>query len=268
MWPLRCCSQFAALLMTALAASMAAADLPSNGSAGSEPNTYPNSGPNGFNYHPQDVTDSALRAKLVASITEELSQLKPAGGKREENDWFAFGTIDLQDHQAKVEYPIVQGLRKTAEQIADFMSTKPEDAVRQYRIFGRSKTEKLAQGIVRKARAQSIEGQLEIFKITPPGKRSDDDTFVVGTGVLFKSTRHADIRFEIVKGVKATGNFLLDFILTPEQNTEREWHVFFRCRTEDQATEYRTQLRQWYDTLEAQRSQIAAIYHAKTTRRC
>jgi len=85
---------------------------------------------------------------------------------------------------------------------------------------------------------------------------------------LNTATLHADIRFEILSGVKSAADFLLDFIFNRPTSHLGEWHVFFRGRTEDQATEFRQQMRDWYDSLQAQREQLAAIYHAKSTARC
>ena len=130
-----------------------------------------------------------------------------------------------------MEFPVIQGLQKAAEHIADFMLDKPEEAIRQYRPSARRKTEKAGPGTCsegpgpvdrRAARGLQAEqaGQEKRRRTTSSSAR----------GSSTRSTRHADIRFEIVKGVKETANFLLDFILGAPPNTQRQWHVFFRCR--------------------------------------
>jgi hypothetical protein len=91
---------------------------------------------------------------------------------------------------------------------------------------------------------------------------------VVGTADMNPRTQNADIRFEVLNGVKSAADFLIDFIFARPKDHKGEWHVFYRARTEAQATTYRQQMRDWYDSLEAERAQLAAIYNAKTTRRC
>ena len=100
------------------------------------------------------------------------------------------------------------------------------------------------------------------------GKKSLDDYFVVGTADVNSATQHADVRFEILGGVKSAADFLIDFIFNRPKDHKGEWHVFYRAPTEAKAIEYRQQMRDWYDSLQAQRAQIAAIYKAKTTARC
>ena len=91
---------------------------------------------------------------------------------------------------------------------------------------------------------------------------------MVGTADLNTATQHADIRFEILHGIKATADFLIDFIFNRSKDHKGEWHVFYRAANEAKATDYRQQMRDWYDNLQSQRAQIAAIYNAKTTARC
>ena len=88
------------------------------------------------------------------------------------------------------------------------------------------------------------------------GKKSPDDFFVIGTADLNTTTQHADIRFEILNGVKNAADFLIDFIFNQPKNHQGEWHVFFRGHTEAQAVEYRQKMRDWYDNLEAQRASL------------
>jgi hypothetical protein len=225
--------------------------------------------PNSPDYRPEG-THGPKWNDILQSVKKELGELKLAGGGKKDdvNDYFVLGTIDIQDHKATVEYPIREGLQKAAELMADFMADKPKDAFRKWRGVGRVKNEKAAEGLAKNARAKSIEGQLEAFKPAKPGKKSLDDYFVVGTGELFPATQNADIRFHVVGGTSATASMLLEFILAGSDKTKRMWHVFFRAHTEDEANTYIAQLRNWYDTMEQQRAQMAAIYNAKTTRRC
>ena len=226
--------------------------------------------PNSSDYQSEDSrhSNSGKREALIGTIEKDFDAMKSLGKKDNDADYFVYGTIDIQDHKAAVEYPIEQGMRKAAEAVADFMLDKPARAVRQWKSFGRAKNMKAAEFIKKKARDQSIEGQLEAFKLTKAGKKTLEDYFVVGTAELFPITENADVRFQVTGGTKDTASFLLDFILAGKKETKRQWHVFFRAKTQAEADKYIAQLRSWYDSQEQQRAQIAAIYHARTTRRC
>ena len=230
----------------------------------------PSADPDNTEYRPEGGrSKGAKREEMVDTVEKQFAALKPAGGgKKEETDFFVAATIDLVDHKATVDYPVVEGLRKASEQIADFVLDAPENGIRRWRAFGRAKTQKAAEGLRKNARSQSIEGQLDAFKLSRAGRKSPEDYFVVGTAELFKATQHADVRFQVLNGTSATASFLLDFILSGDSNTQRQWHVFFRAKTDEDANKYIQQLREWYDSQESQRAQIAQIYHARTTRRC
>jgi hypothetical protein len=174
----------------------------------------------------------------------------------------------LLNHHADVEYVVKQGVQQTADFIADFVLGKAQDEIRIWQVFGRAKNQKAAEVLRKKSKAKSIEDQLAAFKRNTPGKKSPDDYFVVGTADLNNVTENANVRFEILNGVKAAADFLIDFVYTCPKNHQGEWHVFYRAGTEAQATQYRQQMRDWYDSQEEQRAQIAAIYKAKTTARC
>jgi len=227
--------------------------------------------PNSSEYRPEgDRKHGPKWDETVQAVKKELSAMKLSGGGKKDDlgDYFVLGTIDIQDHKATLDYPIQQGLQKAAELMADFMADKPKDAFRKWRAVGRVKSEHAAEGLAKNARAKSIDGQLEVFKPAKPGKKSLDDYFVVGTGELFPATQNADIRFHVVGGTQATASMLLEFILAGSDKTKRMWHVFFRAHTQEEADTYIAQLRNWYDTMEQQRAEMAAIYNAKTTRRC
>ena len=230
------------------------------------------SDPNSSDYSPPSTEHrgGAQRDKLVAEIKEKLdaAEIRPPHSKKADDDFFVIGTIDLQDHHAIVDFVIKQGIQPAVDFVAEFVLGKERGMVREWRVFGRAKYAKAAEFLQTKAKADSIEGQLAAFKMSTPGKKSPDDYFVVGTADLNKSTLNANIRFEVLKGIKATADFLIDFIFNSPKNHKGEWHVFFRGRTEAQATDYRQQMRDWYDSMEAERAQLAAIYNARTTVRC
>jgi hypothetical protein len=142
------------------------------------------------------------------------------------------------------------------------------DAVRQWEGLARVKTDKAAQKQIELATAQSIEGRLERFALTGRGKKAADDVFVVGTGELRLADRHADVRFQTMRGTSEVAGFLIAYIVGAPERTQRQWHVFLRVKNEPEADTYLAGLRRDYDAAESYRSTIAAIYGAKTTRRC
>jgi len=194
--------------------------------------------------------------------------MKPAYGKKEEGDLFVVGTIDLRDHHAIVEFAIKEGVQKTAEFIVEFLLGKTTGEIREWRAFHRAKTMKAAEVLLAKAKAESVEGKLGVFKLNTKGKKSPEDYFIVGTADLNTTTLHVDIRFEILNGIKDTADFIIDFILNRPKDHLGKWEVFYRAHTEAQAIDYRQQMRDLYDNLQSQRARIAAIYNAKTTARC
>lgn len=223
----------------------------------------PNS--SGYRGYTSEMTD---RDKQVAAAKESIENIKPLGGGKADGDLFVIGTIVLKNRKATVDYVIKEGVQQTAEFMVDFAPGKSGGGVRELRIFGRAKTQPTADGMLAKAKSQSIEEQLGAFKLSVRGLKSPDDYFVVGTADMNCATLHADIRYEVYGGVKTTADFLIDFIFNRPENHKGEWHVFYRAPTEALAVDYRQQMRNWYDTLQAQRSQIAQIYKAKTTARC
>jgi hypothetical protein len=207
----------------------------------------------------------ADRDKLLESVKEQLAQFKTSN-KKAEDDFFAINTIQVVEHQVTVEYPIYHGEQETAERVADFLGAPPKKAVRKWYVVGRAKTLKAAEGIVAKAKTKSIEGKLAALPLTRIGKRSPDDAFVVGTAEI--KGDHADVRFQVVQGVKDTAHFILDFIFGGGEEAKRQWHVFCRAPNESDANKFVEQLRSDYDRLEAQRQAVAAAYSVRSTRRC
>ena len=147
------------------------------------------------------------------------------------------------------------------------MQGKEPRMVREWRVFARTKNAKAAEAQRLKAKSQSIEDQLAAFKLSTSGKKSPDDYYVIGTADMNSVTQHADIRFEILNGVKSAADFLIDFIFNRPKDHKGEWHVFYRAHNEAQAIDYRQQMRDWYDSLGGPAAEIAAIYNAKTTAR-
>jgi hypothetical protein len=208
------------------------------------------------------------RDKLVESLKQQLAEVKPGKTiKKADNDFFAVSTVELVQHKVTVDYPIYQGEKEAAERLADFLSAPPKDAVRKWWVLGRVKAHKAAENLVTKARAQSIEGKLTAFPMTPrTAKKSADDAFVIGTAEI--QGDHADVRFQVLQGTRDAANFIMEFILSAAEGAKRQWHVFSRAKSEDEADKFVQQLRSDYDRLEAQRQAVADAYNVRTTRRC
>jgi hypothetical protein len=168
-----------------------------------------------------------------------------------------------------VVFEIVKGLKETAAKVADFLSRKDKALVRKWDAFARTKTMAAAQKQLALAKSKSIEAQVAAIPLSKKGgKKSPDDAFVVGTADLRLSDKHADVRFRVIKTVKAVADFLFDYVLAAPVDVKREWHIFYRSHSEEDANKYVAQLRKWYDDLEKQRDAIAAIYSAASTSRC
>ncbi len=252
---------------TAVSNSVAGKSPPANQPGSTQPGSDDPSSPN-YRLPGNEHKATADRDKLVAAIKEKLDSFKPIRAKKADDDLFVVGTIDLQNHHAVVDFPIKKGVQETADFIADFVLGKVQGEIRIWEVFGRAKEMKLAEGLQKKAKAESIESRLDAFRLSTSGKKSSDDYFVVGTADLDTSTLNADIRFEILNGVKAAADFIIDFIYNQPQYHQGEWHVFFRGHTETQAIAYRQKMRDLYDSMEAERARLAAIYNAKSTVRC
>jgi hypothetical protein len=125
--------------------------------------------------------------------------------------------------------------------------------------------------------------------LTGRGKKAADDVFVVGTGELRLANRHADVRFQTMRGTSDVASFLIAYILGAPEQTQRQWHVFIRVKNEPEADQFLAELRRQYDadgvppntgsyaslrptmtpySAQSTQSTIASIYGAKTTRRC
>jgi hypothetical protein len=212
---------------------------------------------------------AADRARLLQSVEEQLAQM-PCTDRTKQSpaDYFVVSMTEAQGQRASVEYRAIAGLKEAAEAVTDFLAGASAKSVRRWEGLARVKTDRAAQKQIELARAQSIEGRLERFPLTGRGKKAADDVFVVGTGELRLATRHADVRFQAMRGTIDVASFLIAYIVGAPERTQRQWHVFLRVKSEPEADTYLTDLRRQYDAAESYRSTIAAIYGAKTARRC
>ncbi|MGO9110359.1 MAG: hypothetical protein ACLP9L_14140, partial [Thermoguttaceae bacterium] len=143
--------------------------------------------PNSPGYHlpRNEYKGGAERDKLLSTIKETLDALTPKPrSKKADEDFFIVGTIDLQNHHAIVDFVIEQGVQTTADFIADFVFGKQSGAIREWRVFARTKTLKAAEVLRAKAKSESIEDRLIAFKRNTSGKKTLDDFCVVGTADL------------------------------------------------------------------------------------
>ena len=69
------------------------------------------------------MPSSPQRDKLLKEIEKQLAAMTPLGSKkREANDFFVLGTIEItKKHAVTVDYLIVQGVKEAAVKVVDFL---------------------------------------------------------------------------------------------------------------------------------------------------
>jgi hypothetical protein len=205
------------------------------------------------------------RDKVTESVRTKLAAVKTTG-KKTDKDFFAISTIQLIQRRAMVDYFASQGEAETVTKVVEFLLSSPKDAPRRWWVHGRVKTRAAAENLLKTAKTkESIEGKLTAYPLKS-GKRTPEDSFVIGTAEIFK--QHADVRFQVLRGIKEAANFIMEFILKDTATVDRKFEVFGRARTQEDAEKLVQQLRNDYDNLEQQRLAIAQAYQVATTRRC
>jgi hypothetical protein len=216
------------------------------------------------------TTSSPQRDKLLKQIEKQLAAMTPLGSKkREASDFYVLWLIEVtKKHKVTEEFLIVQGVKDAAVKVVDYLLHDPT-AIHEWKAFARVKNMAAAKKQAALAKAKSVEAQVNAFPMGHKGaKRSSDDAFVVGTSQLRLSDKHADVRFYVLKGVRTVADFLLDYVLAAPGGVKRDWHVFYRTHSEDDANDYVDRLRKDYDDMETKREAIAKIYEAASTSRC
>jgi hypothetical protein len=99
-------------------------------------------------------------------------------------------------------------------------------------------------------------------------KKDEDDYFIVGTAELNTVTGHADVRFEVKQGQRATAEFLYRYVADTSADMVRKWHVFYRAKDDQKAQEAVMHTRNQYDQTVAYREHLKRLYKAATMRRC
>jgi hypothetical protein len=112
--------------------------------------------------------------------------------------------------------------------------------------------------VQREKLAKMIAARLE--KLLPAGraKKDPDDHFVVGTSEVNLAKSHADVRFESVQGQKEVAALLADYVVNAPEQTLRQWHIFARVKSAEEAESFLTDLRAQWDAMEKIQAQQAA----------
>jgi hypothetical protein len=124
------------------------------------------------------------------------------------------------------------------------------------------KTGRRATADVRREKlAKMIAARLE--KLPPAGKakakKEPDDHFVVGTSEVNWAKSHADVRFESVQGQKEVAALLADYVVNAPEQTLRQWHVFARVKSADEAESFLKDLRAQWDAMDEIQARQAAM---------
>jgi hypothetical protein len=99
-------------------------------------------------------------------------------------------------------------------------------------------------------------------------KKDLDDCFLLATGDVDTRLKSADVRFMVLKGLRKTAEFLVDYIAAAPAGVLRKWHVFARFKEEGVANQALASARIQYDRAVAYRKQLERIYRVLSTRRC
>jgi hypothetical protein len=107
--------------------------------------------------------------------------------------------------------------------------------------------------------AKMIAARLD--KLPPLGKakKAADDYFLVGTSEVRLAERHADVRFESVQGQKEVAAHLAEYVVSAPEQTLRQWHVFTRVKSSEEAESFLTDLRAQWDSLEKMQADQAKL---------
>lgn len=102
--------------------------------------------------------EDSKRDKMVAEFERRLGRLKPAGKNKTKDleDYYLIATGDINTlvRSADVRFLVLQGQRKTAEFLVDYVAAAPEGVVRKWHVFARFKEAAEAQQGLAAARLQ------------------------------------------------------------------------------------------------------------------
>jgi len=95
---------------------------------------------------------------MVKDLMRKLGRMKPYGDNKTKDleDFFllATGDVDMKAKNADVRFMVLQGLRKTAEFIVDYLAAAPQGVMRKWHVFARFKMETEANQALASARVQ------------------------------------------------------------------------------------------------------------------
>jgi len=111
----------------------------------------------------------------------------------------------------------------------------------------------------------------KLGRLKPVGgnkKKDLEDYFLLATGDVDAKARNADVRFMVLKGLRKTAEFLVDYLAAAPAGVLRKWHVFARFKEEADANQALASARVQYDQMVAYRKQLQKIYAVQSSRRC
>ncbi len=103
-------------------------------------------------------SDAPARDKAIADFERRLGRFKPLGKDKRKgpDDYYLTGTavINPQTQHADVRFQVVQGQRKTAEFLVDFIAGQAEGTLHKWHVFARFKENAEAEQGLASARQQ------------------------------------------------------------------------------------------------------------------
>jgi len=115
------------------------------------------------------------------------------------------------------------------------------------------------EDVKREKLAKMIAARLEKLAPLSKAKKDPDDRFLVGTSEVRLAESHADVRFESIQGQKEVANFLAGYVVDAPPQTLRQWHVFARAKSVEEAEGFLKDLRAQWDALEQLQAQQAEM---------
>ena len=151
--------------------------------------------------------------------------------------------------------------------MADFMADKPKDGFRKWRGVGRVKNEKAAEARPRSP-AQVHRGPARSLQTDQARQEIAGRLLRGGHGRIVP--RDPERGYPLPCRGRHEGHRQHAVGVHPGGQRQDQTHVarVLPIHSQAEADNFIAQLRNWYDTMEQQRAQMAAIYNAKTTRRC
>lgn len=174
----------------------------------------------------------------------------------------AFGLMALGASQLVLGAPATEKAASSGSRYRSAEKKKAEEG-----RLGKSKAGSAASGDMASKRAASerekltktISARLDKFMPAGKAKKGPDDHFIVGTSEVRLAESQADVRFESVQGQKEVAERLADYVVSAPPQTLRQWHIFARVKTDQEAEGFLRDLRIQWDALEQAQAEQARL---------